>query len=489
MRSPLSYGPRPSRSLPTALIPALIVAAVVPAALLLAVAQGADPLSRSVHAASTLLVGAAIAVLGGLVARRAYELRDARTMLGALATGISSLLVLADGILLAGEMAPDAMALRLSQLLVLPLGSLVLLLARLRAVVRPGRELIVARSGAISLAITWIVCVLWLASPDAVDLTMPAGGTASMAIFGVTSVLLGLLALSALRTALLTRRPLDLLVCAGLVWLIFGQFALATSVLGDARWAAGHALMFLGFSLLALQTIVDLVRHTSSRSLIGGIRASALVEQSSEFLGVRVAALVERLVEKDPSTAGHVERVAMLAVQMGEHLHLPTGRLRLLAAGALLHDIGKLSVPTDVLQKPARLTDEEFVVVQRHPSDGRVLLSELGGFHPLVLELVESHHERLDGTGYPHQRSGQELPLEVRILAVADVFDALTTRRPYREACSAGDALRELDSQAGTGLDARCVAALRDVLRGDQLIDIGQRARHTVPAHTTSAAA
>ncbi len=115
--------------------------------------------------------------------------------------------------------------------------------------------------------------------------------------------------------------------------------------------------------------------------------------------------------------------------------------------------------------------------MQRHPADGRHLLSELGGFHPLILDLVELHHERADGTGYPHGRTHEELPLEVRILAVADVFDALTADRPYRQASSAADALAELDSQAGAGLDARCVAALRAVLSGEQVAEIEQRVR------------
>ena len=148
-----------------------------------------------------------------------------------------------------------------------------------------------------------------------------------------------------------------------------------------------------------------------------------------------------RLAEKDGSTAGHTRRVATLAVQIGERLGLPADRLRLLALGGLLHDMGKLSVPDAILNKPGKLTDEEFDVIRRHPAWGRELLTELGGFPELVLELVESHHERLDGRGYPNGAEAAKLELEVRILTVADVYDALTADRVYREAWPAERAL------------------------------------------------
>jgi HD-GYP domain-containing protein (c-di-GMP phosphodiesterase class II) len=115
--------------------------------------------------------------------------------------------------------------------------------------------------------------------------------------------------------------------------------------------------------------------------------------------------------------------VATLAVAIGERLDLPEGQLRQLALGGLLHDVGKLSVPNEILNKPGRLTDEEFDEIRRHPGAGRELLTELGGFSPLVLDLVESHHERLDAGGYPNRVPAGDLDLEVRILTVADVYD------------------------------------------------------------------
>jgi HD-GYP domain-containing protein (c-di-GMP phosphodiesterase class II) len=156
--------------------------------------------------------------------------------------------------------------------------------------------------------------------------------------------------------------------------------------------------------------------------------------------------------------------VALRSVQVGEELGLPASRLRTLATGGLLHDIGKLSVPDEVLKKPGALDQEEYEVIQRHPENGRRLLRELGGFQDQVLRLVHDHHERLDGSGYPQGLSATELDLDTRILAVCDVYDALISTRVYRAAWSAEKALAFLYEQAGTAFDARCVAALSRVL-------------------------
>jgi HD-GYP domain-containing protein (c-di-GMP phosphodiesterase class II) len=156
--------------------------------------------------------------------------------------------------------------------------------------------------------------------------------------------------------------------------------------------------------------------------------------------------------------------VALLAVAIAERLGLSGSRLRQLALGGLLHDVGKLSVPNEILNKPSRLSDEEFAEIRRHPGAGRELLNELGGFSPLVLDLVERHHERLDGGGYPNRLGADDLDIAVRILTVADVYDALTADRVYREAWPAERALALLEDEAGHAFDPGCVAALREVV-------------------------
>jgi HD-GYP domain-containing protein (c-di-GMP phosphodiesterase class II) len=149
---------------------------------------------------------------------------------------------------------------------------------------------------------------------------------------------------------------------------------------------------------------------------------------------------------------------------VGEELGLSPGRLRGLAIGGLLHDIGKLSVPERILKKPAALDEDEFAVIQRHPEWGLKLLRELGGFSAAVQELVHDHHERLDGKGYPRGLADCSLSLDTRILTVCDVYDALVSPRVYRPAWGHEAAIALLREGAGTAFDPRCVAALEAVL-------------------------
>jgi HD-GYP domain-containing protein (c-di-GMP phosphodiesterase class II) len=134
----------------------------------------------------------------------------------------------------------------------------------------------------------------------------------------------------------------------------------------------------------------------------------------------------------------------------------------------LLHDIGKLSIPSEILKKPGPLDDDEYAVIRRHPERGRRLVVELGGFCGSVRRLVEFHHERLDGSGYPNGLSGDELELEVRILGACDVYDALVSTRVYREAWTHLQALGLLREQAGKEFDARCVDAIERIVERRQ---------------------
>jgi len=192
--------------------------------------------------------------------------------------------------------------------------------------------------------------------------------------------------------------------------------------------------------------------------------ARDLVAEEEAFLGSHVRALLVALAEKYGYTEEHTRRVALRAVQVGDELGLAPERLRDLAVGGLLHDIGKLSVPNEVLKKPGPLTDGEFALVKRHVDTGVALLHDLGGFSGVVHRLVRSHHERLDGSGYPGSAQGEAIPLDVRILAVCDVYDALLSTRVYRAAWSHERALALLRDGSGTLFDPRCIDALERVL-------------------------
>jgi HD-GYP domain-containing protein (c-di-GMP phosphodiesterase class II) len=170
-----------------------------------------------------------------------------------------------------------------------------------------------------------------------------------------------------------------------------------------------------------------------------------------------------RLAERDASTEEHTRRVALLAARVGEEMRLPASSRRHLAVGGLLHDIGKLSVPLAILRKPGPLDDDEFAEIRRHPAAGRRLLEELGGFPEPVRRLVSDHHERLDGTGYPRGLGSDDLPIETRILAACDVYDALVSDRVYRKAWTPERALALLHDEVAA-YDPAVVEALERVV-------------------------
>lgn len=172
--------------------------------------------------------------------------------------------------------------------------------------------------------------------------------------------------------------------------------------------------------------------------------------------------LLVRIVEaKDRYTAGHSERVAAYSVAIGRRMGLVDSDLRILELGALIHDVGKIGIPDAVLNKPGGLTDEEFGVVKSHPAIGHLMIRDMQHFAECA-PLVLNHHERLDGSGYPNGLAGDQLSLLVRILMVADSFDAMTSTRAYRRGLQARHAILELTREAENGKQdpevVRCLA-------------------------------
>lgn len=174
-----------------------------------------------------------------------------------------------------------------------------------------------------------------------------------------------------------------------------------------------------------------------------------------------LAQLSAAIEARDPYARGHASRVTVFAQAMARRIDLDKERLSVLRLGALLHDVGKLAVPPAVLLKHGPLTETEFVQVRRHPAAGVRMLRSLGAPRE-ILPTVLHHHERWDGTGYPRGRAGERIPLEARILAVADSFDAMTSTRPYRAPRDAGDALEELRRCAGSQFDPALVGVFAD---------------------------
>jgi putative nucleotidyltransferase with HDIG domain len=193
---------------------------------------------------------------------------------------------------------------------------------------------------------------------------------------------------------------------------------------------------------------------------------TAEAETRSAYLGA-IRALAAALDARDPYTAGHSERVSTLSVMMGRVMHVPTDELEILRLGALLHDIGKIGVADEILRKADPLTAAEFEQLKRHPTLGARILRQVP-FLTAHLPIVELHHERPDGRGYPFGLRGDDIPRAARIVHVADAFDAMTSARAYRAARPPAEAFAELQRFAGTEFDVTCVEALLAAMPSSQ---------------------
>ena len=185
---------------------------------------------------------------------------------------------------------------------------------------------------------------------------------------------------------------------------------------------------------------------------------------TEDYLDDIAAAFAQVIDSKSPYTHGHSERVTLFADLIAAELGFDGERRRWIKRAALLHDIGKLGVSNTVLDKPGKLDAAEWEAMRRHASFTEEILGRISVFRDLAA-VAAAHHERLDGSGYPKGLAAGDLPLEARILAVADVFDALTADRPYRAALSAAEAFATIERSAGSALDPACIDALHRAMR------------------------
>ncbi len=334
---------------------------------------------------------------------------DGRAVLLGTAFTVMAALLAIHGLATPGVLVGQNGVIALTGAATLPVGGAVLALSALPALRRPRdiRTLLGLQVSAL-VAVTGLG-IVGMAIPDVVPPVPAPGGPAAIVALIVGVFLYSILVLRSLKTYLLTRRVTDLAVVIGVAWL---TAALPPALLFnymDLGWWLGHLFELAGIVIVGATVAVDLRRSAQSRSLVGDLRAEDLVAQEEAFLGARVRALTQLLADKD-----------------------------------------------------------EFDVVKRHPERGVKLLRELGGFPASVQALVHSHHERLDGQGYPRGLGDSALALDTRILTVCDVYDALVSPRVYRAAWSHEAAIGLLREESGTAFDERCVAALEAVLRRNE---------------------
>jgi len=189
----------------------------------------------------------------------------------------------------------------------------------------------------------------------------------------------------------------------------------------------------------------------------------------TEALSASVSAIVTAMELRDRYTAGHENRVAAIAYAIGKEMGWLEGRLQGLRMAAMVHDIGKISIPTEILAKPAELSPEEWKVVKRHPESSYTILKDIPFIWPIA-DIVRQHHEKLEGSGYPLGLRADAILPEARVLTVADIVEAMAADRPYRAALGLEVALAEIESQAGTLLDAEVVRICAALFRERRLI-------------------
>jgi putative nucleotidyltransferase with HDIG domain len=235
---------------------------------------------------------------------------------------------------------------------------------------------------------------------------------------------------------------------------LFGPVALAGAIAYEQIGDAGLAAFALPPALMILSVRQYLERTTSA---VDEIRQANFELRRAHR--DTIAALSRSMEAKDSYTSGHTERVAAIAVGLARELGYRSEELEAIEIGALLHDIGKIGVPEQIIRKQGPLDEKEWKVMKSHPIISDSILSELD-LHPFVRQCARSSHERIDGAGYPDGLAAEAIPLPARIVFVADAYDALTTTRPYRPARAPLAALAEIRAHVGTQFCPRVVGAL-----------------------------
>lgn len=448
--------------------------ACVPAALLHFVGRDKVFLDGWIHFAGVAL-GAGVATAAAVVLTVAgVRLRDGHAVLVGSAFTIMAALLCLHGLSSPGVIVEMNGVVSFTGGATLPVGGAILALSAIPILRRPAAIVPLMWLLAAGVVFIFALGIAALLEPRLVPGVPEPRSPLAWAVLVVGMAFYAVLFWRALRTFRLTRRKTDLLVAVGIVWLAAALPAALLLDYWNVGWWLGHGFEIAGIAAVGIPVALDLRRGTArSRPLLGDLKGADLVAEEEAFLGSHVRALLNALADKDDYTEEHTRRVALRAVQLGDELGLAPERLRNLAVGGLLHDIGKLSIPDEILKKPGVLTATEFELVEEHPERGRRLLRELGGFDERVLRLVRDHHERLDGSGYPNGAKGDELDIDTRILMICDVYDALLSRRVYRAAWSHEQAVALLRAGAGTVFDPKCVETLDRVLARERSEGLG----------------
>jgi putative nucleotidyltransferase with HDIG domain len=420
-----------------------------------------------------VVVGAGgCAIFAAVLVRRAFTSASAETALFGSFIWAASVLPLAHGLLTPGVLYGDNEAFVSSVQLAIPVGAISVLplaLPRSRAANRVAsrwRVLVPAHMGVAAAAA--VALLVW---PDAVP-AVPTGSLAAIALALGSMVVAGGLSWRHAGLAVISGSRAAFAVSVGLVLLgSVPSIFLAADGFGLAFWLA-HLFDIVGVFLAAVLAMAAYRRSGTLAEVLAAVEAVTPLHALEVGLDEIVHRFVADLDRKDRITRDHVVRTARLAVEVSTELRLAPSDVRLVGIGAILHDVGKLTVPDEVLTKPGRLTDEEFAVIRTHAAVGATLVASspvLAG----VAGIVGGHHERFDGKGYPQGLAGEHIPLGARIVSACDAFDAMVNTRQYRTGMGRDRALVVLREHAGSQWDADVVAALERVAMRHEVLDGG----------------
>ncbi|MFD0589563.1 HD-GYP domain-containing protein [Paenibacillus sp. GCM10027627] len=298
---------------------------------------------------------------------------------------------------------------------------------------------------------------LWL-NPDFVNLLHLKGDMSKWVTTAVIFVLNGWTMYRNMQTYMVSKFPLQLAIVYSTGWMLVAQIIMVTGEPWMASWWLYHFLLLASVIVMVYGIIRE---HLSTGSITSSIKMLFRANPEdwiNTYISPSVRDLVLATEAKDSYTAGHNYRVALYALKLGEEMGLSSSQLRAIAQGGLVHDIGKLYIPDGILNKPGKLNDEERAIIESHPVSGFDVCKRLG-FMVEELAVIRSHHEKWNGSGYPDRLSGEDIPLVARITAVADVYDALTSSRSYRQAMSQDEAMSILLNESGRHFDPRCIRA------------------------------
>jgi putative nucleotidyltransferase with HDIG domain len=226
---------------------------------------------------------------------------------------------------------------------------------------------------------------------------------------------------------------------------------------------------FANILMLSNQAAVSLERvNLLAESRRQAREIEAAYEVLEDTYDQTLKALMSALDARDRETEGHSNRVSQLACLLGEKIGLNSDQLKALERGALLHDIGKIGISDTILHKPGKLTEDEWKIMRMHPDIGSRIVERIP-FLQESMPVVRYHHERWDGSGYPLGLKGEDIPIQARIFAAVDVFDALTSKRNYRQKSAPNEAVQYLHEQSGVLFDKRIVEVLSQLPYADYI--------------------